>query len=97
MLHENSVGCEGTLVALPPAKSNPKQWIRTGGNQNRVKRDDGKAASAFPDGVFPIGRLPQDGAAATAVRGSKPVSQGIGVCKEFRILGACPAPVGGFG
>jgi hypothetical protein len=31
----------------------------------------------------------------TIVRGSKPVSQGIEVCKDFRILGACPAPVAG--
>ena len=31
----------------------------------------------------------------TIVRGSKPVSQGIEVCKDFRILGACPPPVAG--
>ena len=31
----------------------------------------------------------------TIVRGSKPVSQGIEVCKDFRILGACPVPAGG--
>ena len=31
----------------------------------------------------------------TIVRGSKPVSQGIEVCKDFRILGTCPAPVAG--
>ena len=31
----------------------------------------------------------------TIVRGSKPVSQGVEVCKDFRILGACPAPVTG--
>ena len=31
----------------------------------------------------------------TIVRGSKPVSQGVEVCKDFRILGACPVPVGG--
>ena len=29
----------------------------------------------------------------TIVRGSKPVSQGIEVCKDFRILGMCPAPL----
>jgi hypothetical protein len=31
----------------------------------------------------------------TIVRGSKPVSQGVDVCKDFRVLGACPAPVTG--
>jgi hypothetical protein len=31
----------------------------------------------------------------TIVRGSKPVSQGVGVCKDFRILGTCPTPVQG--
>ena len=31
----------------------------------------------------------------TVVRGSKPVSQGIEVCKDFRVLGACPAPAQG--
>ena len=31
----------------------------------------------------------------TIVRGSKPVSQGVGVCKDFRVLGACPVPVTG--
>jgi len=31
----------------------------------------------------------------TIVRGSKPLSQGIGVCKDFRILGTCPAPAAG--
>ena len=31
----------------------------------------------------------------TIVRGSKPVSQGVEVCKDFRILGACPAPADG--
>jgi hypothetical protein len=31
----------------------------------------------------------------TIVRGSKPVSQGIEVCKDFRILGPCPAAVAG--
>ena len=29
----------------------------------------------------------------TIVRGSTPVSQGVEVCKDFRILGVCPAPV----
>ena len=31
----------------------------------------------------------------TIVRASKPLSQGIEVCKDFRILGTCPAPVAG--
>ena len=31
----------------------------------------------------------------TIVRGSKPVSAGIGVCKDFRILGPCPTAVAG--
>ena len=31
----------------------------------------------------------------TIVRGSKPLSQGVEVCKDFRILGLCPEPVGG--
>ena len=31
----------------------------------------------------------------TIVRGSKPLSQGIGGCKDFRILGMCPAPAAG--
>jgi hypothetical protein len=31
----------------------------------------------------------------TIIRGSKPVSQGVEVCKDFRILGTCPAPVTG--
>ena len=31
----------------------------------------------------------------TIVRGSKPVSQGVQVCKDFRILGTCPAAVQG--
>ena len=31
----------------------------------------------------------------TIVRGSKAVSQGIGVCNDLRILGMCPAPVAG--
>ena len=31
----------------------------------------------------------------TIVRGSKPVSQGVEVCKDFRILGPCPAPADG--
>ena len=31
----------------------------------------------------------------TIVRASKPLSQGIEVCKDFRILGACPAPAAG--
>ncbi len=32
---------------------------------------------------------------STIVRGSKPVSAGIAVCKDFRILGTCPAAVAG--
>ena len=32
---------------------------------------------------------------STIVRGSKPVSQGAEVRKDFRILGACPAPADG--
>ena len=31
----------------------------------------------------------------TIVRGSKPLSQGAEVCKDFRILGTCPAPADG--
>ena len=38
---------------------------------------------------------PADPGQNTIVRGSKPVSQGIEVCKDFRILGTCPAPVAG--
>jgi hypothetical protein len=38
---------------------------------------------------------PTDPGQNTIVRGSKPVSQGVEVCKDFRILGACPAPVTG--
>ncbi len=38
---------------------------------------------------------PTDPGDNTIVRGSKPVSQGIEVCKDFRILGTCPAPVAG--
>jgi hypothetical protein len=38
---------------------------------------------------------PTDPGDSTIVRGSKPVSQGIEVCKDFRILGTCPAPVAG--
>ena len=33
----------------------------------------------------------------TIVRASKPLSQGVEICKDFRILGMCPAPVAGFG
>jgi hypothetical protein len=36
---------------------------------------------------------PTDPGENTIVRGSKSVSQGIEVCKDFRILGTCPAPV----
>jgi hypothetical protein len=36
---------------------------------------------------------PADPGDNTIVRGSKPVSQGVEVCKDFRILGTCPAPV----
>jgi hypothetical protein len=38
---------------------------------------------------------PTDPGENTIVRGSKAVSQGIEVCKDFRILGTCPAPVAG--
>jgi hypothetical protein len=38
---------------------------------------------------------PTDPGDSTIVRGSKPVSQGVEVCKYFRILGTCPAPVAG--
>ena len=38
---------------------------------------------------------PSDPGDNTIVRGSKAVSQGIEVCKDFRILGPCPAPVAG--
>ena len=38
---------------------------------------------------------PTDPGTNTIVRGSKPVSQGIEVCKDFRILGTCPAPASG--
>ena len=38
---------------------------------------------------------PTDPGDNTIVRGSKPVSQGVEVCKDFRILGACPAAVEG--
>ena len=31
----------------------------------------------------------------TIVRGSKPLNQGVEVCKDFRILGTCPAPADG--
>jgi len=31
----------------------------------------------------------------TIVRASKPLSQGVQVCKDFRILGTCPAPADG--
>ncbi len=36
---------------------------------------------------------PTDPGEHTIVRGSTPVSQGVEVCKDFRILGVCPAPV----
>jgi len=38
---------------------------------------------------------PTDPGDNTIVRGSKPVSQGIEVCKDFRILGMCPTPAQG--
>ena len=38
---------------------------------------------------------PTDPGENTIVRGSKPVSQGVEVCKDFRILGLCPAAVEG--
>ena len=36
---------------------------------------------------------PTDPGENTIVRGSTPVSQGVEVCKDVRILGVCPAPV----
>ena len=36
---------------------------------------------------------PTDPGENTIVRGSTPVSQGVEVCKDFRILRVCPAPV----
>ena len=38
---------------------------------------------------------PADPGQNTIVRGSKPLSQGVQVCKDFRILGTCPAPADG--
>jgi hypothetical protein len=38
---------------------------------------------------------PTDPGDNTIVRGSKPLSQGIEACKDFRVLGPCPAPVAG--
>ena len=38
---------------------------------------------------------PSDPGDNTIVRGSTPVSQGVEVCKDFRILGMCPVPVAG--
>ena len=38
---------------------------------------------------------PTDPGDSTIVRGSKPVSQGVEVCKDFRILGTCPVPAAG--
>ena len=38
---------------------------------------------------------PSDPGDGTVVRGSKPLSQGIEVCRDFRILGMCPAPAQG--
>ena len=38
---------------------------------------------------------PTDPGDNTIVRDTKPVSQGIEVCKDFRILGTCPAPAAG--
>ena len=38
---------------------------------------------------------PSDPGENTIIRGSAPLSQGREVCKDFRILGACPTPVGG--
>jgi hypothetical protein len=38
---------------------------------------------------------PTDPGDNTIVRGSKPLSQGVEKCKDFRILGTCPAAVAG--
>ena len=38
---------------------------------------------------------PGDPGNNTIIRGSKPVSQGVEVCKDFRVLGVCPAPAAG--
>ncbi len=38
---------------------------------------------------------PTDPGENTVIRGSKPVSQGYGKFTDFRVLGACPAPVAG--
>jgi hypothetical protein len=38
---------------------------------------------------------PADPGDNTVLRASKPQSAGVGICREFRILGMCPAPVAG--
>jgi hypothetical protein len=38
---------------------------------------------------------PTDPEGSTIVRGSAPISQGREICRDFRVLGLCPAPVQG--
>jgi hypothetical protein len=38
---------------------------------------------------------PTDPGENTIVRGAKPLSQGRETCRDFRVLGTCPAPVAG--
>ena len=39
---------------------------------------------------------PTDPGDNTVLRASPPKSPGVGVCREFRVIGTCPAPVAGF-
>jgi hypothetical protein len=39
---------------------------------------------------------PADPGDYTVLRASRPQSAGVGICREFRIIGVCPAPVAGF-
>jgi hypothetical protein len=39
---------------------------------------------------------PADPGDNTVLRASPPRSAGVGICKEFRVIGMCPAPVAGF-
>ena len=52
-----------------------------------------------PDGrAGRLGRVafaPTDPGENTIVRGSAPISQGRETCRDFRVLGMCPAPVAG--
>jgi hypothetical protein len=38
---------------------------------------------------------PADPGGDTVLRASPPKSAGVGICREFRIIGMCPAPVDG--